>query len=420
MLRGTLGALAVLLTIGGAGAAEKELHVVALYEGHGAPRDHSTPGTAAVTVDRPGKEVVLVVCANESVDWEVRATPKTKLVTILAVGSRRQVVIAPQGVRVEELTYDGKKAGESKTYIRGTYQLDTADFRPFVRKLFDRTEQEIASFQGAYRFDPKKPFVVDAVQNEERLASDFPKLPPAAQIPKLKVDATRLVFADRASPKTGYGEFTQTGPTADKFLVLPKGMRQVAFDKVAQHYGIDNHDLFTVDMKRGTSAKIVPPAGGVFSWPRSLTCDAKRGRVLVSANAGLFEYDTAGEGKWTQLTKDRVRWGALAWQQKTDTLFAFREERDAKRSEVFIPTLYELKPDGTVANKTTLGGPVFPGLVSEHGIDGSAELIDLGAELALLVHSENRDSGTGERGKPETFLYVIDPKTGKTKLAWKE
>jgi len=33
------------------------------------------------------------------------------------------------------------------------------------------TAREVVSFQGAYRFDPTKPFVVDTVQKDERLKS---------------------------------------------------------------------------------------------------------------------------------------------------------------------------------------------------------------------------------------------------------
>ncbi|HEY1189588.1 MAG TPA: hypothetical protein VGE74_18220, partial [Gemmata sp.] len=294
-------------------------------------------------------------------------------------------------------------------------------FRTFVRTLSDLTGATgVTSFQGAHRFDPKKPFVVDAVQKDERLSASFPHLPPAAERPKLKIEATRLVFRDRADIRTGFGEFTQAGPTADGFVALPKRIRQITFDtKAKQHYGIDNHDLYTLDLKTGDATKIEHPKD--FSWSHALTHDAKRDRVLIATRGGLFEYAPKAKVTWSLLAKERLGfYSALTWQAKTDTLFAFAVERDLKSSGRLVPTLCELRANGAVAKKTSLGAPLFPGVLGEYGYDGFAELVDLGAELALLVHNENRDRGTGARGTPETFLFVIDPKTGKVKLAWKE
>lgn len=419
MCRYLLGAC-VLFAAGFASAADPELHVVATHVGHQTVRNQQ-PGTAAVTVDRPGKDVVLVVHAYNPTDWEVRATAKTTLTRVIAVGYHRQQVAAPKGVPVEEQTYDGKRDGVSQTMIHGSYDMDSPRFRPFVRKLFDHTKLEITSFQGLYQFDPKKPFVVDAVLKDERLSSDFPKLPPAAQISKVKFEATRIVFGNqRLGESRGFGEFTQTGPTADGFVQLPKGVSQVTYDtKAKQYYGLKSHALHTVDLKRDTTTKIDPPDN--FNWPTALTYDAKRERVLTTSRRGLFEYVTKNGGAWKQLAAEGLgSYAAVAWQSKTDTLFAFSAPRDPKNSGRLVPTLYELKADGTVANTTALGSPVFPGILGEYGMHGIAELIDLGTELALLVHSDNRDSGTGNRGKPEAFLYVIDPATGKVKLAWKE
>jgi hypothetical protein len=411
----------VLLAAGLAPAAEKELHVVALYEGHQAVRDRTRPGTAAVTVDRPGKDVVLVVQAYDPVTWEVRATPKTTLTKVLALGYYRQTVVAANGVVIEELTYYGKQAGVSTTYVYGHYDIEGVRFRPFIRKLFDQTGLEVTSFQGAYQFDPKMPFVVDAVQKDERLRSDFPKLTPAAQLPKIKFDATRLFDTGRGMTAAAFGEFTQAGPNNDALTVLPKGMLQVAYDPGAKrYYGITGHELHSVDVKGGTSQQIDSTLAKKPNWLRALTYDTKRERVIISGRNAMYEYVTKGNGNWSVLVDGRKgSFNAIAWQKSTDTLFALGNE--GTPSDKQTPTLYELTVAGAVAKKTALGFPTFPGVLGgDHGLQGRAELIDLGADLAVVIHNDNRDTEIGERGKPEAFLYVIDPKTGKVKLAWKE
>jgi hypothetical protein len=94
-------------------------------------------------------------------------------------------------------------------------------------------------------------------------------------------------------------------------------------------------------------------------------------------------------------------------------------EDTRKGDTALVPTLYELNPNGAVALKNPLGSPLFPSILGAYR-RGDAQLIDLGRDLALLVHCDNRDLATGERTKTEAFLYVIDPKSGKVKLAWKE
>lgn len=99
MIRRTASAaVVVLLAAYSAPAAEKELHVVVAKHG-GAPWDEKM-ATATVRVDRPGKEVVLLVAGGEYVEWDVSATPKTKLAKVIVGGFFRQRVRAPEGVTV--------------------------------------------------------------------------------------------------------------------------------------------------------------------------------------------------------------------------------------------------------------------------------------------------------------------------------
>ncbi|MBM3980064.1 MAG: hypothetical protein FJ304_07230 [Planctomycetes bacterium] len=417
MFRYLFGAL-VLLAPACALGAEKELHVVGLYEGHGAPRDRSAPGKAAVTVDRPGKEVVLVVSTYNPVTWEVRATPKTAVKKVIAVGYHRQSVVAPNGVEVEELTSDRK----NHIYIDGCYDIENQRFRTFVRRLAEYTGLEVLSFQGTYQFDPKKPFVVDGIQKDERLSLDFPKLTPAAQAPKIKFEATRVRFPAHSGSTAAFGGFTESGPAFEVLTPLPKGILQLVYDSNGkQHFGLTLHELHAVSTKEATSTKLAPPPGIEFHWPRAATFDAKRNRVLICAHRGLFEYAPASPLPWTQLTEGRLsNCAALVWQAKTDTLFSFGAARNQRGNGNLVPTLYQHNANGTVTNSVVLGTPLFPGVMGEYGLENRAELIDLGGDLALLIQGRGRDTNTGEAGKPEAFLYVIDPKTGKVKLAWKE
>jgi hypothetical protein len=419
MARSLLSAF-VLLATGFAAAAEPELHVVAVYDGHDAPRDRSQPGKAAVTVNRPGKEVVLVVSAYEPVTWEVTATPKTKLTKVILGGYKRQNWKVPFGVVPDEMSVENQRNRILPLSLYADYKIDSPRFRLFIRACHEYTGLEIASFQGAYRADPKMPFAVDAVQKDERLSSDFPILTPASELPKFNFRATSLVARERGGlGDPAFGDFTEAGPKAGSFTPLSAKLFQVAYDPNAKrYYGITGHELHSVNVKDGTSALVVPAVGVRPNWLRSLTFDAKRDRVLITGRNAFYEY-TPKNGNWQVLiANSKGSFSAIAWQKSTDTLFAVgKNERELKDREA--PVLYELNADATVAKKTVLGSPMFPA-VMDGGADDRAELIDLGGNLAAIIYREARDSGSGRRGKPETFLYVIDPKSGKVQLAWKE
>ena len=409
----------VLLTAGFVPAAEQELHVVVC----GAPSfdliTRSSAG-AVVRVDRPDKEVVLLVSGQQAIEWEITATPKTKLTKVIFGGYVRQSWKVPPGVETDELSFESVKQRLLPLSIEAPQSIDAPAFRSFTRSLRNYTGLEIASFQSASRFDHRKPFVVDAVQKDERLNSDFPKVTPAAQVPKFKFEATRVVYGkEPRDVRRTFGEFTQAGPAADGFVPMPNGIGRLTFDTNAKtYYGTEGTSLSVVDLKLGTSKKMDPPANNPVGFG-SLTYDAKRDRVIATNGYSVHEYDVKNGGKWKHLANGdgMSSYAAFAWHAKSDTLFAFGVERDKAR-EALIPTFYELNPDGTLALKNALGSPLFPSILGEYGW-GDAQLIDLGRDLALLVHREDR-GGRGAPVRHEAFLYVINPKSGKVQLAWKE
>src|SRR4051812_28767666 len=90
-------------------AAVSELHVVALYEGVTRTGNMIHGGKAAVRVDRPGKDVTLVVSSYNSVTWEVTAGPQTKLAKVIVSGYHRQAVKVPEGTKVVEAFREGRE-----------------------------------------------------------------------------------------------------------------------------------------------------------------------------------------------------------------------------------------------------------------------------------------------------------------------
>ena len=108
---------------------DDELHVVALYGGNTKTGDMLHGGKAAVKVDRPGKNVTLVVSAYDPVTWDITVTPKTNLKKVLLGGYHRQAATAPGGVEVVDYFREGR---ESLDAIRFAYDKDRGAFRNSV------------------------------------------------------------------------------------------------------------------------------------------------------------------------------------------------------------------------------------------------------------------------------------------------
>jgi hypothetical protein len=321
---------------------------------------------------------------------------------VILCGYHTQQVKVPMGIEVVEMFYEGREQRGLKGYLYAYYNTESPRVRPAIQAIHKLTGQEVASYQGASTYDGSRPLFVDTVRNDERLRSDYPRVTPPDQLPALKFSATRLIARDRFSWSALHGEFTATGPQKKTLEGLPDRMLQVAYDPTAkQYYGITGHELHTVNLKDGTSEKIEPPAGVDPNWLRALTFDAKRDRLVISGRKALYEYSTKNKQWAVLIPNNKGSFAGLAWQTKTDTLYAISEELLGD-GQVY---LYELNARGAVVAKTLLQRPMFPGVLSLRSGDNRAELIDLGSDLAALVYRETRDSDTGEGGKPENPSY---------------
>jgi hypothetical protein len=398
--------------------ARTELHVVCVHEGSPAPGGRAAGAEAAVLVDRPDVEVTLVLSAYNPVAWQVTATPRTKVKKVILAGYHRQTATVPDGAELVQLYYEGR---EGKSYLYFYYKLDSPRLRPAVQAIHQLTGQEIKSFRGTYRFSPTDPLTVDSVQNDPRLASDFPKPMPAAELPKVKFEATHQVATSRFDVTGSFGNFTQNGPDRDSLKPLPRDIRRLAFDpKRKKHYGLTAHQVHEVDLDKKKSTKMdlgsdVPE----LSWPRAIAFDTKQDRLLVVASKSIYAYSPAN-GKWAVLAElpRGTEVAALGYHSKDDTVYGlgqelFGEERSTR------PILFHFNAQGAIVKATELPAPMFPGLLGR-GPESRAQLVGAGDYLAVVIGGAAPRNEDGRTSKAESFLFLVDPKTDKVKLAWKE
>lgn len=378
--------------------AERELHVIGVYEG--------TNGTThgEVLVNRPGQNVTLFLSAYDSIDWQITVGGGTTIERVFLSGYYHQSV---QGIPASTPVIENVFS-EGGSYLFVGYTLGSSRMLRSVPVVNEITGQEISSFHGSYQA-PATPFVVDAVQDEPLLSADYPQPVPLSELPDLhfKVatyDPTRITLHD----------YTLAGPT-DGGPLIPESQRMSA-DAAGRFYYGGNDGLIAFDTQTGT-AQIIPLPEHISreGWQMGTAFDRTRNRALLVT--------LAGEGFLYSFTPATQQWGVVSSMQNRD--FDCLEYHDADDSVYGVTLSHEdtyyskvvglSAGDGSFRKEIAL--PIFPFDIDPFG--HLSELVSVGDYLVLLLQPRNWYYYPG-RGLPEARIYLIDPRTGEVWLTYRE
>jgi len=122
------------------------LHVVGIYANNddGGFQCHPA-GTFALEIQQPGHHV-LALSAYEPTHWAVTAGPDTVIDTIIIDGYHEAYWTVPDGVKVEEHTYEGT----SSYIVGGVYEYPSTDATTLIGHVEQATGSQFASFHGGY------------------------------------------------------------------------------------------------------------------------------------------------------------------------------------------------------------------------------------------------------------------------------
>jgi hypothetical protein len=395
-----------------------ELHVVCVRSGarpDGA--DRTQPGEAAVRVDRPGKVITLVLCSTRSTTWDVTITAQTRLNKVVLGGFQKQVACnLPEKVEVVS-AFSPERTGfqPQRPTIPPVERIDSSLFRSMVRRIHELTGQEIASYQGVEKANPAQPIVVNQVQSDARLLSDFPRPTPVVDLPKLAFRALEYTPLGASRMQAGVRSFTLAGPTNDASQPLPPDVQQLTLDLASKKaYGLKGKEIVEVDLTNGQATPLAPG----LDTPQGIAFDSKRNRVLVMGKR-LYAFDPAG-AKWSALAEiEGLDPLALAYHPGEDAAFTLGISQD--RGDFGKYMLVRLDDKGAAVEKVRLGEVMFEGVlglgsrtVASRG--NRAQLVASGNYLIVLA----TDEILGVRPPVlQTYMFLVEPKTGKVQLTWR-
>lgn len=228
---------------------------------------------------------------------------------------------------------------------------------------------------------------------------------PADPAPELTFSAVLFTATGKYPHEVSasYGDFTLAGPKADSLKPLPKRVRHVADDPASKHlYGISNHDVYQIDLKKGETAEMKLPAEiPKLSWPCGIAFDTKRERVIVVTLGGvghMYSF-TPKTGKWTLISEmDNLDMAALTYDAKADRLYGLFLSFGGDK-----PTVGVFNANGAVVETIVLSDSAFPAKLAQGPVGPPVQLVVVGEELAIVT---------------EDRIFAIDLKTKKVKVTW--
>lgn len=132
--------------------AEAEIHVLGLYQAGEKTR------VVEVRIESADRPVVLVVCARESVHWQLRLAQGVELLKVFASGHFPQKVLGTDAA-VQSSSSEGDDPPEVRDKAFYAYRNLGLLYETMRDRVKELTGQEPTSFQGRYEAEGK-PFVI--------------------------------------------------------------------------------------------------------------------------------------------------------------------------------------------------------------------------------------------------------------------
>ncbi len=386
-------------------AGDRELHVVGVYSGrsNGGPSRNNERGDAAVVVNRPGKYVTLCLSSYEPVLWHLTIPEGTIIERLILGGYYEQTVEGlPPGVEVTKAC----PAGGLSPWLWTGYSMESGQFYRTLCRLHALTGLELASFHGSYTAPYPTPFVIDTVQNDPRLRSDYPQPTPSDQLPDLRFN---IDFYDGSRV---FSQAYSLGGPADGSELLPGNLRVTANADRTKFYGLDGEGILEADAAGGAGVIRAPSDVLREGWLMGATFDTLRQRALLvtlSGEGALYGYAPAS-GLWSTLVSmNNIDLSSLTYHPALDALFGL----EVTRSDYGRAVIDRFSPDGHKVGELEL-----PSIPFDIGVVGHrAELVPVGTYLVMLLAPDfpwiGSDAVRDER------MYLIDPESRQAWLTYR-
>lgn len=292
---------------------------IVVISGYEAANQASAGTIVRVTVDRPGKAVLLVLSSYDKIAWRVDASPGTEIKGILVSAYEQPSVQSSASAPVFQ------------TKLPYSYEKDSGNFAALLRGLNELFGvQRIDAFRGDYAL-PNQVTVSELDPPQAQLTLQGEK--PLAPLKPMQFQLTTRDF--------GKALWSLQGPADVQSSPILADERMVKAERDGRIYQVVSHDFQVTDPASGVRTKLgMPDNFPSLSWPMDVAYDSKRHYVTLASLGGegfLYRFDVNAGGWLDFRSLDNVDINSLTYDPQADRYVAWTSDGD----------LFFLDGDGT-------------------------------------------------------------------------
>lgn len=357
-----------------------EIHIVSGYE----------PGktlNSKIIVDRPGKNIILILSSYDKINWKVAAKHGTKIVQVVYGSCNDSYIKAPMGTKV------------IKESLPDTYQIENIDFKKIQKYILENFgKTKIDSFTGNYTIPEN--ISISKIDSNPKFEIDYPK------VDKTQEKTSFILTNTKGEKQTlsAQGPFNNLFYSPDDYLTDESG--RYLFKK-------GDDELIINDTKlRKSKAYHIPRTFPSFSWVDAIAYSPKNKIIYLGASLpGQYHYQfNFKTKKWINYTPINI--GDLGFKYMV--------------YDKYNNTIITLEDDGGVIKEINLKGNVVKRYINPNKLPGYLETYDSGngpgPDLSivplkdyLVVIKFQKNSSPSEID----LVWVINRKTNEVKLKYK-
>ncbi len=254
----------------------RPLHIV--ISGYQASSKPTSGAQVKVFIDRPNSKVILILSSYEMINWQVKSSPSTKIVAILASDERN-----PRGTQKVSTTL---KIQGYFLYLPHPYEVDSSSYINLLEK--------IKTYFGANKIDTLR--MSYYIPSPIKITStDLPKKELTIHNPDTIVSSKNFHFSLLGNNFTK-SDWTLTGPVKKGSNSNFPGQLMAPTVTGDKNYFLADSKLQYVNPIDRTSASVELPASyPEISWGSGIAFDTKRKIVTIVSYGGegyLYRFDT--------------------------------------------------------------------------------------------------------------------------------
>lgn len=368
----------------------QELHVVSVFKGHvrtkkSTETEEELPPSANITIDRPAKEVVLLLSSPNPLQWNILKSAQTKLVKIILNSGNKELTT----VNVNKEPYDNLV-----DWGQGVmpYENSGIDFVQFKKDIKQKTAVEtLSTFSGVY--ESKDEFIIDSVSRDSNLRFNNLAVDHEGKAPRLpllmKINGVSAQYNARAEMQKSIPMLLEQNNVI--YSDQKKNYFQVSDD------GFKQYDKDGRLLEKVTLDKTLPQ----FSGHKSIAFNKLENTIAVvtsGANSHIYFYDFEKK-KWTAFDVKEEDFSDISYNQYKKQYQAIAIDKEGALS------ITSFDESGAETGVQKFDTRLYSGLSDLYNPNQSNPMLKIFSGRDYLIIAAGKDASIGKGNVERIYLY---------------